>query len=727
MSTPDPISEEEVMKSLPEHLRDNYNESAEKATDYLEELRKDRNVKFEHDIQVFGEGARQMPRFSAGSPKLNYILGGGWPKGRIVEIYGPESSGKTTIALHAIAEVQKRGGAVLFVDAEHSFDPIWAEAIGVNVRGLPIEQPTSGEDALGLIEHATQSGTFDLIVLDSVAALAPKAELEGEMGDSHVGLQARMMSQAMRKLVAATQRTHTTIMFLNQIRMKIGVRFGCFQYNARVVLADGSTEKIGKIVNQKMDVEVMSFDPKTGECRPRRIIGWHKNGKADHFLQITAEKAGGNGRSQMAVTPNHKIFTPHGLRRAGDLKVGDEVLGKALMQFTPMQRQLALGSTIGDGSLKKTGAHTIKLRVGHGEKQTAYAQWKASLMGDLVTDEGRNKNGSWRFSVRPSADMLEICEEAYSEDGRLMSARLLEEIDLFGVAIWYMDDAGFEGHYEQWGNGKAVISGKSYTLDELHRLADHLETLGIPRPTISEPGIMLWSGERTARFQELIARYVHPSMDWKIHPRLRGQFEEPDMGVQGDRYRMIPVKITEIREKPKTRSMQRFDLEIEGDHAYIVDGVGVHNSPETTPGGRALKFYSSIRLDCRRSTIERDGDVALGNKVRLQTKKNKTAPPFKKAETYIVYEQAADGSIARGGLDILAEELDLALDEGAIEKAGSWYKAPDENGELQTIGQGQDAIIDKMKTDHDFYDTVRRRIYDAGHPNHPGPAPEESE
>ena len=163
----------------------------------------------------------------SGSILLDEALGvGGYPKGRIIEIYGPESSGKTTLALHAIAECQKKGGIAAFIDAEHALDPTYAKNLGVNIDDLWISQPDNGEQALEITERLVRSGAIDIIVVDSVAALTPQAEIEGDMGDSHVGLQARLMSQALRKLTGILAKSNTTIIFINQIRMKIGVMFG---------------------------------------------------------------------------------------------------------------------------------------------------------------------------------------------------------------------------------------------------------------------------------------------------------------------------------------------------------------------------------------------------------------------------------------------------------------------------------------------------------------------
>lgn len=170
---------------------------------------------------------RDIEAISTGSLGLDIALGiGGLPKGRVIEIYGPESSGKTTLTLHAIAEAQKKGGVAAFVDAEHALDPSYAEKLGVDVDNLLVSQPDTGEQALEIADMLVRSGGVDIVVIDSVAALTPKAEIEGDMGDSHMGLQARLMSQALRKLTANIKRTNTLVIFINQIRMKIGVMFG---------------------------------------------------------------------------------------------------------------------------------------------------------------------------------------------------------------------------------------------------------------------------------------------------------------------------------------------------------------------------------------------------------------------------------------------------------------------------------------------------------------------
>lgn len=213
---------------------------------------------------------KDIEAISTGSLGLDIALGiGGLPKGRIVEIYGPEASGKTTLTLQAIAECQKKGGTAAFVDAEHALDPIYARKIGVNVDELLVSQPDTGEQALEIADMLVRSGAVDLVVIDSVAALTPKAEIEGEMGDQHMGLQARLMSQALRKLTGNIKRSNTLVIFINQIRMKIGVMFGnpetttggnALKFYASVRLdirRTGSIKKGDEIVGNEVKVKVV--------------------------------------------------------------------------------------------------------------------------------------------------------------------------------------------------------------------------------------------------------------------------------------------------------------------------------------------------------------------------------------------------------------------------------------------------------------------------------------
>ncbi len=308
-------------------------------------------------IMKLGEAkAEDVPVIPTGAISLDLALGvGGYPRGRIIEIYGPESSGKTTLTLHAIAECQRAGGIAAFIDAEHALDPAYARKLGVNVDELLVSQPDHGEQALEIADTLVRSGAVDIIVIDSVAALVPKAEIEGEMGDSHVGLQARLMSQALRKLTGTVQKSNTSLFFINQIRMKIGVMFGSpetttggnalkFYASQRLDIRRIGTIKTGDTaIGNRVRVKVVKnkLAPPFTECEFDILFGKGISRSGD-LLDLASdanivEKSGAwysykgdrlgqgrdNARQFLEDNPailqqiEAEIFARHGLRRAG--------------------------------------------------------------------------------------------------------------------------------------------------------------------------------------------------------------------------------------------------------------------------------------------------------------------------------------------------------------------------------------------------------------------------
>ena len=391
-----------------------------------------------------------------GSIALDVALGlGGLPRGRIVEIYGPESSGKSTLALHAVANAQRAGGIAAYIDAEHALDPDYAKNLGVDTDALLVSQPDTGEQALEIADMLIRSGAIDVVVIDSVAALVPKAEIEGEMGDSHVGLQARLMSQALRKITGALNQTKTTAIFINQLRERVGVMFGSpetttggkalkFYASVRLdvrrieTLKDG-TDSVGnrtrvKVVKNKCLAEgTRVFDPATGLTRrieeivdgrlPVHVVSADKNGELSvcevrsWFDQGEQEVIGLRLRdnTELWVTPDHKILTEHGWRLAGELTCGDRVarprsfLGFGSDEPIPPDHARLLGYLIGDGYVGgKTPIHFINVE----ESLQRDAAEIAATLGCEAKPTGNP--GEVALSHRPGEKngVLELCRRA---------------------------------------------------------------------------------------------------------------------------------------------------------------------------------------------------------------------------------------------------------------------------------------------------------------------------
>jgi len=647
-----------------------------------------------------------------GSIALDVALGiGGLPRGRVVEIYGPESSGKTTVALHAVASAQKAGGIAAFIDAEHALDPEYAKALGVDTDNLLVSQPDTGEQALEIADMLIRSGSLDIIVIDSVAALVPRAEIEGEMGDSHVGLQARLMSQALRKITGALNATGTTAIFINQLREKIGVMFGCMSYGTRITLADGSTEKIGKIVNQKLPVEVRTYDAQTNQIVARPVTNWFNNGPAERFLQFTVEKSGGNGKSQFAATENHLVRTPGGWVEAGEIIAGDRVMVGETARLSDQQWQVVLGGLMGDGHLAPNlrGRRGVRFRMGHGAKQVDYLDFKCRMLGNIPQTRSVRANGAVHVDVTPLPELGEVRETVYWGDGKKhFGEDYFKALTPLALAIWYVDDGCFTLRSKglqartAGGSGRIEIGVESMSEATRVRLVDYLrdehgvDSRIILRGTMQK-AVLQMTTAASRRFQEVVAPFVHPSMDYKLLPDLRGQFAlEPEFVEP--REVLVPARVLDVHVKPKTRSMNRFDIEVAGTHNYFVDGVMVHNSPETTTGGKALKFYASVRIDVRRIETLKDGTDAVGNRTRAKIVKNKVSPPFKQAEFDILYGQ---GISREGGL------IDMGVDHGFVRKAGAWYTYDGDQ-----LGQGKENARQFLRDNPDLADQLEQQIKD---------------
>ena len=608
---------------------------------------------------------------------------------------------------------RRRGGIAAFIDAEHALDPEYAKKLGVDTDALLVSQPDTGEQALEIADMLIRSGAIDVVVIDSVAALVPRAEIEGEMGDSHVGLQARLMSQALRKVAGALNQTKTTAIFINQLREKIGVMFGCASWYTYVTLADGTRERIGKIVNQKMDVEVLSYDPGLGRLVPKRVINWFNNGSTEEFLHFRVDRSGGGtgrGRAAFDLTRNHLIRTPGGWREAGEMKIGDRVMLAQPHYLSEMQLQVILGGLMGDGNLSKpvrAADHRARFRMGHGAKQVAYLDWKVSLLANIPNTRRENAKGAVFADFTPLSELGELREIVYQGDGkRHITWDYLKKLTPLALAIWYMDDGSFtvrsKGVQERTrgGSGRIEMCVEAMSPGSRDRLLQYLrDTHGLDAK-VTERGarkvaVLQFTTSASEKFQRMVAPYIHPSMEYKLLPRFRGQFAV-EAAFVAPVIRPVPAKILEIRSRVGYPIMSRYDIEVEGSHNYLADGVIVHNSPETTTGGKALKFYASVRLDVRRIETLKDGNEPVGNRTRTKVVKNKMASPFKVAEFDILY---GIGISREGSL------IDMGVDQAIVRKSGAWYTY-----EGDQLGQGKENARNYLRENPDVANEIEKKI-----------------
>jgi recombination protein RecA len=430
----------------------------------------------------------------------------------------------------------------------------------------------------------------------------------------------------------------------------------------------------------------------------------------EQFLQITIAKPGGNGRAQMGVTANHQIRTPGGWREAGELMAGDRVMLAQTHRLSPQQWQLVLGGLMGDGALSPSrikGSLGTRYRMGHGAKQVVYLDWKAAQFGNIKQCRTTNAKGAAFVDLTPLPELAELREAVYLGDGRKqLTYDYLKSLTPLDLAVWSMDDGTFANRSKQLqertkdGSGRSEICVDAMSEGTQQRLIEHLAGAFDLHPKLTLRGtrqqhVLVFPKDETAKLHALIAPYVHPSMQYKLLERYRGQFAlEPEF-VEPT-VLPVPAPVLEVKVKPKTRSMHRFDIEVEGTHNYLADGVVVHNSPETTTGGKALKFYASVRIDVRRIETLKDGGEAVGNRTRAKIVKNKTAAPFKTAEFDIVYGQ---GISREGSL------VDVGVEQGIVRKSGAWYTY-----EGDQLGQGKENARSFLRDNPDLANEIEKRI-----------------
>ncbi|SFV53355.1 RecA protein [hydrothermal vent metagenome] len=642
---------------------------------------------------------------STGSLGLDMALGiGGIPQGRVIEIYGPESSGKTTLALQTIASAQKDDKICAFIDAEHALDVLYARNLGVDIDNLLVSQPDFGEQALDVLDTLARSGAVDLVVIDSVAALTPKNEIEGDMGDTHVGLQARLMSQALRKLTAILHKTNTTVIFINQIRMKIGTMgYGCFHYDTLVNFVDGRSIPIGEVVDNRIEGEVYSINEKSGEIEIKEIIDWHDNGKvtdSKDFIHIQTTSIDGRGRFGFTSTLNHKILTNNGWKEAGDISFDDKLISKYEETVNGSYGEFLRGMFIGDSRLHIRDKNTANLKLQDNEN-SEYLNWKLDKLEKFLNFTELKIDRGFRYDSKFTYEFAKIKREL----GERNPLYMLENYSPLSLALWFMDDGNYDNKN---GHNRANISVKRFKNQNilLDKIVNRLkEATEIDKISVNyRDGTIMFSVDATKSLFNIICSFVPESMQYKLSEEFKGKYTDFDLKNTPKIVKDF-VKIKEIREASsrQMRKKRKFDIAVEDNHNYMVggsrNGIIVSNSPEITSGGNALKFYASIRIDIRRIATLKQGEAQIGNRVKAKVIKNKVAPPFRLAEFDIMFGE---------GISQEGELIDYGVKFDIIDKSGAWFSY----GE-QKLGQGKENAKKVLKENNPLYIEIENKVKEA--------------
>jgi recombination protein RecA len=590
----------------------------------------------------------------------------GLPRGKLVEIFGEEGSGKSSVAYRVVGYAQKMGFDTVWIDAENSFSDDLAYINGANKDEIIFSDLINDDDpnivycAEDIFDEiinicktncdTNRKKKIGVIVLDSVANLIPKVRMEAKAEQHTVGIIARLLSENLKKVINYAAKYGVLVIFINQVREKIGVLFGCASYKTKILLADGSWRKIGPLVNNKEKVEVLSYDLNSNKIVPKKVIGWHNNGNIDdseYFLKIKFRRNFSKNVGHMHLTPNHSVFInqENVIKEieAKYLKVNDLLCITEPINLNEVQLQVAMGSLLGDGSFQPHYNYledkfaNVKLRLGHGKEQADYCRYKAEVF-NCKTHE-KPSGGTFYAETLTLPDFQGW--DSYKNSG-MIPEFIANNSDEVALAIWYLDDGTYGGHSAKWGSRKCSISCKKFKNKEIM-----LRTFAKFNifPTVDEKGFT-FDSENTYNFHMLISRFVPPSMAYKIHPDFHLVFEGLPKCEEKNGWKLSFKPIVSISKyKPKHRT--KFDLTIEDNGNYFAGGALIHNSNETTPGGHALKHGASIRIRIGKSMKAdndiyktEDGDSTLiGRKSHVSIPKNRFAKPYRKnIEIKIWYE-----------------------------------------------------------------------------------------
>lgn len=635
---------------------------------------------------------------STGSPVLNKRLSGrydgGIGYGRLYEIYGPSSSGKTVIAANLMIEAQKAGGSVILVDFEQAFMVEMSIRNGlkpappyfIHMKPMTWEEGMMKALKLGELMRAKKTVPPEapiLVVVDSIAAGVPQSVMAKELTEMTMNdstALARATSNTLRVIAPRSKSMVLTWLFLNQVREKPGV---CLRYDANVRLADGTYEGIGKLVHAREPVEVATLNLETGQVESAPIAQFHRTPHDGRWVHVVTT-GGKNGRRSAFFTEDHLIKTPGGWSRAGDLKVDDEITTVAKRYYTDEQHQIILASLLGDGQIlfgdgKNARSTKGRLRLVHGKKQAPYLAWKAALLGIQEPQftslhcyaDSRSSMELGRYrGIQKFKALLSVPED------------YIQQITPLVGAIWFMDDGTYTAKHGgiKYGEGRySIAAATQLPIEQLERIAAHFASIGMGHPRATLGKGLIWTGEDAKLFGEAIAPLVPSCMGYKLNRKLTAGGDLLTVERTDPYLAQYTDRVTSVRTVTDggSKGRYKYDIGIDGTHNFVVGGGGgivVHNSygdPTTTPGGKSMEFYASGRLAIGRTRImEKNefGDKEMaGQLIGIRCVKSKHTRPFGETDLYFMFDDMGSGYF-----DMTRSLVKHLAKEGKIAKSGNY-------------------------------------------------------
>lgn len=631
-----------------------------------------------------------------GFPPLNKIMSGhyngGLPMGRMVEVFGESSTGKTAMATQWMINAQKMGGVAIFIDWERSFDEDMAQNMGLNLE-RPYWfyfKPKTWEEgnvlATKVAKVMRERGGISkdapiIAIFDSIASALPKSQADKEIDEytmNDTTALARVTSTTLKAQAQHAEEFDATFVYLNQLRLKPGVMFGdprCLRGDVMIPFTDGTSASIGDIVKNKISKEVWSFNEETQLFEAKQITDWHDNGSVKdtgkQFLHIRiATPDTGNGVSAITVTNDHKVLVDgKGWVDASEISVGDKLVSRSVNTFKGSALEFLKGVISCDASVKAIGKNrsTAQIRI-RDNIDCEYAKWKVDMLKKhLSFAKYELKAGvGCRYDSEFTSELERIGK--YSRDPLALFAGGITPMQL---AIMIMDD----GFYDtESGRNRYLLSVKRYkgNNEYLDALGDIFGKLGLTYSIRYGVGRIDFDKSSSRKIAEMICSFVHPSMERKLPDDLKGRFVEFELSDPVIEPVVILSEVVETRPAGKVLDTRMYDITVEGNHNFLAgnirNGVVVHNC---TPGGKAMEFYATVRLALGREKISETKDGSkefVGQNVRIECVKSKMTKPFKKTELRLGF----DDITGMAEFDMVHSMIEEAKDKGLLEASGAF-------------------------------------------------------